>query len=606
VARAAWYGVSGVPTVRLDGSRVSIGGDGGCSVCYDNYLNLYNQRLSETSGTSPVEITGSFAAFGNSGSVQATFRLLDPVILGPVRATLLVYEDDITWCCGYGDEDHWDDIVRTIKDDSLYLSHPGDERTVVKEITIPAGWNLANLHAVAVLQQMTGDKQVIQSVRLTDAVDFTLLVPRRIGSVPSGNGQGIFPATVHNVSATDDVLTLFVDQAMGWPTDFQIEGDPTWYTSRPVTLEAGASKAISIRVRTDGVRRVGTGSFSVTSGNSGRTQPAAMRLFNRSHSILLVDNDDGMTWGSGGPPCEAPFTNALDDLNCLYDYWDPLNAPLGATPTALQMHGFDVVIWQSGIYYAHPVTADDCANLAQYLDSGGSLFMSSMDLLSVQTVPSSFIHDYLGLASFTNNTMCHTASGLTHDPITDGMVLPLTWWTGDQPNRVDTTIPGPNARAILVSETDHPNAVRFQGANFRVVFSTILQNTISEIAPAPNNSEALIQRTLAWLTESGVSATPYPDAGGAAAIVSAQPNPFSPRTGVTFRVLSTGGDIRLTLVDASGRLVRTLLDGKPRLGMHEIRWDGRDESGRPSASGVYFARLRGREGETTQKLVLAR
>jgi hypothetical protein len=286
--------VSGIPHVQIDGSRQYVGG-GTCNSCYNNYLSLYNQRMTETSSTSPVEVTGYFSVFGNSGSLQATFRLLDPVSLGTVRATFFVYEDDITWCCGSGGENHWDEVVRTIKDESVTLTNPGDQVTIVKEFAIPSTWNAANLHAVAILQQISGNKQVIQSARLTSVVDFALGIPRRVGSVPEGNGEEIFPGTIQNVGATSDVLTLSVDQAMGWPTDFQIEGDSNWYTSHAVTLAPGASRAVSIRIRTDGVRRIGTGSFSVTSANSGRTQPASIRVFNGSRSILFVDNDNGET-----------------------------------------------------------------------------------------------------------------------------------------------------------------------------------------------------------------------------------------------------------------------------------------------------------------------
>jgi hypothetical protein len=605
--RATWYGVSGVPTVILDGSRQSVGGGDGCASRYNAYRNLYNQRMTETSSTSPVEVTGYFSVFGNSGSLQATFRLLDPVNLGTVRASFFVYEDEITWCCGGDGASHWDEIVRTVKDESVTtLINPGDQVTVVKEIPISSGWNTANLHAVAILQQISGNKQVIQSARLTNVVDFALGIPRRVGSVPEGNGVEIFPGTVQNVGSATDVLTLSVDQAMGWPTDFQIEGDSNWYTSHPVTLAPGATKGISIRIRTDGVKRIGTGSFSCTSGNSGRMQPASMRVFNGSHSILFVDNDNGQTWGSGGPTCDSPFTTALTNLGYLYENWDVLNVHAGATPSSANMNGFDNVIWETGYYTADPISADDCASLQQYLDSGGSLFMSSMDLLSTAAVPASFIHDYLGVASWTNNSKCHTASGVGGDPITDGMVLPLTWFSNDQPNRVDTTNPGNNAAGILISETSNPNVVRFSGTNFRVVFSTIIQNAISQSAPAPNNSQTFIERALVWLTQTDVSATPFSAAGDLTGVLWAQPNPFSPQTEIAFSVSASGGDVRLTLVDASGRIVRTLVNGGAQPGRHTVRWDGTDDAGRAVASGIYFARLRCDSGTSAQKLVLMR
>lgn len=48
----------------------------------------------------------------------------------------------------------------------------------------------------------------------------------------------------------------------------------------------------------------------------------------------------------------------------------------------------------------------------------------------------------------------------------------------------------------------------------------------------------------------------------------------------------------LVVYDAAGRLVRTLAAGPFARGATSVRWDGRDDAGRPLPRGVYFARLR--------------
>jgi len=63
--------------------------------------------------------------------------------------------------------------------------------------------------------------------------------------------------------------------------------------------------------------------------------------------------------------------------------------------------------------------------------------------------------------------------------------------------------------------------------------------------------------------------------------------------------------VTLTIHDAGGRLVRRLLDGPVAPGIHEIRWDARDETGALAASGVYFIRLGLAGGpELTRRLAL--
>lgn len=78
-----------------------------------------------------------------------------------------------------------------------------------------------------------------------------------------------------------------------------------------------------------------------------------------------------------------------------------------------------------------------------------------------------------------------------------------------------------------------------------------------------------------------------------------RPNPFNPATTIPFE-LSRRGRARLTVHDAAGRLVRTLLDAERDAGPHEARWDGADDFGRPAASGVYLCCLAA-EGEIRRR-----
>jgi hypothetical protein len=69
-----------------------------------------------------------------------------------------------------------------------------------------------------------------------------------------------------------------------------------------------------------------------------------------------------------------------------------------------------------------------------------------------------------------------------------------------------------------------------------------------------------------------------------------EPNPFSRDTEVTF-ALGRGRDVRLSVLDVSGRLVQILIRGPAPAGLTTARWDGRDTAGVRVASGVYFFRL---------------
>ncbi len=69
------------------------------------------------------------------------------------------------------------------------------------------------------------------------------------------------------------------------------------------------------------------------------------------------------------------------------------------------------------------------------------------------------------------------------------------------------------------------------------------------------------------------------------------PNPTRHGTNIAFGLPSPGGAVSLRIYNASGRLVRTLVDETLPPGRHVASWDGRDESGAAVSSGVYFYRL---------------
>ena len=81
------------------------------------------------------------------------------------------------------------------------------------------------------------------------------------------------------------------------------------------------------------------------------------------------------------------------------------------------------------------------------------------------------------------------------------------------------------------------------------------------------------------------------------------PNPFNPRTEVRF-TLAAAGPARIDVYDVAGRHVATLADGSFEAGAHRIVWDGRNDQGRTTASGVYLVVLRGGEERLTRKVTL--
>jgi hypothetical protein len=89
---------------------------------------------------------------------------------------------------------------------------------------------------------------------------------------------------------------------------------------------------------------------------------------------------------------------------------------------------------------------------------------------------------------------------------------------------------------------------------------------------------------------SGLRVTPVPDQPlpeVAGAMVKAWPNPFNPRVTLEY-TLARPGHLQVVVFDVRGRRVKTLLDGDVADTRGSLQWDGMNEAGQQSASGVYF------------------
>jgi hypothetical protein len=84
-----------------------------------------------------------------------------------------------------------------------------------------------------------------------------------------------------------------------------------------------------------------------------------------------------------------------------------------------------------------------------------------------------------------------------------------------------------------------------------------------------------------------------------------QPNPFTLATTIAYG-LPGASTVRLSIFDAQGRKVATLVDEIQGAGPHTATWDGRLDAGGRAAAGFYVVRLEAGTERMVQKLVLTR
>ena len=83
------------------------------------------------------------------------------------------------------------------------------------------------------------------------------------------------------------------------------------------------------------------------------------------------------------------------------------------------------------------------------------------------------------------------------------------------------------------------------------------------------------------------------------------PNPFNSQTVLAY-FLPEPSLARLEVFTLAGQRISVLHQGPQEAGYHRLHWDGRDDTGRPVASGMYLYRLVTVEGVLTRKLILLR
>ena len=129
-----------------------------------------------------------------------------------------------------------------------------------------------------------------------------------------------------------------------------------------------------------------------------------------------------------------------------------------------------------------------------------------------------------------------------------------------------------------------------------------LQEQIELLVASGDRSPAAL-KTLIYLQQLIVMARPEKTQ-----LLANYPNPFNPETWIPYE-LATDTDVRITIYNAQGVMIRTLQLGQQSAGYYTDRqraayWDGRNALGEQVASGIYFYQLETDEMSTLRKMVI--
>ncbi len=129
--------------------------------------------------------------------------------------------------------------------------------------------------------------------------------------------------------------------------------------------------------------------------------------------------------------------------------------------------------------------------------------------------------------------------------------------------------------------------------------------TAQDSKRVPTTVECGIDEVKITDATSGVQAGGAGGSGWPFRLYGNSPNPFLDATVIRFD-LPQPASARLAIYDANGRWKRDLAHGMLDAGPHVVSWNGRDASGRPCASGIYFYKLDQGTNHAQGRLVLLR
>lgn len=90
-----------------------------------------------------------------------------------------------------------------------------------------------------------------------------------------------------------------------------------------------------------------------------------------------------------------------------------------------------------------------------------------------------------------------------------------------------------------------------------------------------------------------------------AGLIGNAPNPFNPTTKIRY-ALPNAAPVSLQIIDVSGRVVRTLVNGVQSAGEKEVTWNGKTDGGKNVSSGVYFMFFEADGKKEQKKMTLIR
>ena len=244
-----------------------------------------------------------------------------------------------------------------------------------------AAWNISSPDSI-----MTADLDVSWSR------PYLYITGHSFSDVAGGDGDGFLEAG----ETIELTLTIGNDwkNAAAATLDMTIDDGTINITNGSVslgTIPSGGSVnnnglPLVFEIPPDYTPRIDSFYLTVTSDGGASVNVLALEENVGRPAVLLVDDDNNDN-------INTFYSSPLYGKRVPYDMWVKYSS---GSPTLADLVKYDAVIWFTGDYRANPLTAADVTVLEDFMDGGGSLFLSGQGIApEMSTSYPTFLSDYL-------------------------------------------------------------------------------------------------------------------------------------------------------------------------------------------------------------------
>ena len=299
-------------------------------------------------------------------------------------------------------------------------------------------------------------------------------------------------------------------------------------------------------------------------------------------------------------------------------YWTEKTGDSSGTVNSANLNGTGATQLASILAVPMGIAVDGARSKLYWSNSRGRIQSADLDGSGITNVVSGLgspgdmvLSNSITAPAATTATSTTTASRSKYDVNGDGTVdrfdaLLVVSAFGTSNNKYDVngdgTVNVKDYDLVFDEIVDAASAPPIVGIKLSAVQIDRIQEQI-DLLIATNDRSPAAMRTLIYLQQLIVTARPEKTQ-----LLANYPNPFNPETWIPYE-LATDTDVRLTIYNTQGVVIRTLQLGHQSAGYYTGRdraayWDGRNALGEQVASGLYFYQLETDEMSLMRKMVI--